>query len=372
MAEETGPDRGDRRLGRSARSARSRSRGRRAGLTPQISFNVSPRQLRRLDFARPRRRAPARDRRRPGAAHGRAHGVRDCRRTRADAEPILRELHELGLQLALDDFGAGLLVAVAPARDAGRRRSRSTAPSCARCPRAPRRRRSSPRSSTSRARSAAPRSPRASRPRRSRASWPAEDCPLAQGFLLARPMPAGGRRERLRADGERRRPSCLAPRRGARLARDGAERAAGDAAPRGRRSRRRSTSSSATAACSPPGPGGATVELRAADVQPAAAGRRARRAERAGACAPGVDVRGDGAAEAWTGRRPAAGGRAARAARRPTRAARGCWLRARASSRSAAASAACARQSGTRDSSSAQKRGEWSMTSRWQTSCSTT
>jgi EAL domain-containing protein (putative c-di-GMP-specific phosphodiesterase class I) len=76
------------------------------GFTPQISFNVSPRQLRRLDFT-------ARV-----AEHLRATGADPARLTveltesatlqdPADAEPILRELHELGLELALDDFGAG-------------------------------------------------------------------------------------------------------------------------------------------------------------------------------------------------------------------------------------------------------------------------
>jgi EAL domain-containing protein (putative c-di-GMP-specific phosphodiesterase class I) len=76
------------------------------GLTPQIAFNVSPRQLRRLDFT-------ARV-----AEHLRATGADPSRLTveltesatlqdPAEAEPILRELHDLGLQLALDDFGAG-------------------------------------------------------------------------------------------------------------------------------------------------------------------------------------------------------------------------------------------------------------------------
>ena len=76
------------------------------GLEPQISVNVSPRQLRRLDFiARVK-------------AHLRESGADPARITieltesatlqnHAVAEPILRELHELGIQLALDDFGAG-------------------------------------------------------------------------------------------------------------------------------------------------------------------------------------------------------------------------------------------------------------------------
>jgi diguanylate cyclase (GGDEF)-like protein/PAS domain S-box-containing protein len=76
------------------------------GLTPQISVNVSPRQLRRLDFT-------ARV-----VEHLRASGADPARLTveltesamlsdPADAEPILRDLHDHGLQLALDDFGAG-------------------------------------------------------------------------------------------------------------------------------------------------------------------------------------------------------------------------------------------------------------------------
>ena len=76
------------------------------GLTPQISVNVSPRQLRRVDFlARVQ-------------AHLRDSGADPARITveltesallqdHSVAEPILRELHELGLQLALDDFGSG-------------------------------------------------------------------------------------------------------------------------------------------------------------------------------------------------------------------------------------------------------------------------
>jgi diguanylate cyclase (GGDEF)-like protein/PAS domain S-box-containing protein len=76
------------------------------GLRPQISFNVSPRQLRRLDFCERVRR------------HLAATGADPSRLTveltesatlqdPAQTEPILRELHELGLGLALDDFGSG-------------------------------------------------------------------------------------------------------------------------------------------------------------------------------------------------------------------------------------------------------------------------
>jgi diguanylate cyclase (GGDEF)-like protein/PAS domain S-box-containing protein len=76
------------------------------GFTPQISFNVSPRQLRRLDFA---------DR---VSLHLRETGADPNRLTLeltesstlqdpAAAEPILRAIHELGLRIALDDFGSG-------------------------------------------------------------------------------------------------------------------------------------------------------------------------------------------------------------------------------------------------------------------------
>jgi diguanylate cyclase (GGDEF)-like protein len=76
------------------------------GLEPQISFNVSPRQLRRLDFV---------DR---VAAHLARTGANPAKLTAeltesttmedpAESEAILRGLHALGLQLALDDFGSG-------------------------------------------------------------------------------------------------------------------------------------------------------------------------------------------------------------------------------------------------------------------------
>jgi len=75
-------------------------------LEPQISVNVSPRQLRRGDFIRRLER------------HLRETGADPAQITieltesatlqdHAAAAPVLRDLHELGLQLALDDFGAG-------------------------------------------------------------------------------------------------------------------------------------------------------------------------------------------------------------------------------------------------------------------------
>ena len=76
------------------------------GLTPQISVNVSPRQLRQLDFVG------------RVTEHLRTTGADPARLTieltesatlsdPGDAEAVLRELHDLGLELALDDFGAG-------------------------------------------------------------------------------------------------------------------------------------------------------------------------------------------------------------------------------------------------------------------------
>lgn len=76
------------------------------GYEPQISFNVSPRQLRRLDFA---------DR---VAGHLAATGANPRKLTAEltesatmedpiETEKILRALHTLGLSLALDDFGSG-------------------------------------------------------------------------------------------------------------------------------------------------------------------------------------------------------------------------------------------------------------------------
>jgi diguanylate cyclase (GGDEF)-like protein/PAS domain S-box-containing protein len=76
------------------------------GISPQISVNVSPRQLRRIDFLS-----------RLGE-HLRTTGADPARITveltesalrhdDGDAEAILGELRRLGLQLALDDFGAG-------------------------------------------------------------------------------------------------------------------------------------------------------------------------------------------------------------------------------------------------------------------------
>ena len=76
------------------------------GMLPQIAVNVSPRQLRRLDFLTRVKHHLAEN----GAEPGRITielTESAMQQEHADAEPILRELHELGLRLALDDFGAG-------------------------------------------------------------------------------------------------------------------------------------------------------------------------------------------------------------------------------------------------------------------------
>ena len=128
---------------------------------------------------------------------------------------------------------------------------------------------------------------------------------------------------------------------------------------------RRSSWSSATARGLAAQPRRQEVDLRVRTLRARRPGGRARRDRRPAALAAGVragiDVRGDGSRRGLDGRAPARGW-SSRAERRDAlrRAARA-RFRARASSRSGAASAACSRQSGTRDSSSAQKRGEWSM-----------
>jgi diguanylate cyclase (GGDEF)-like protein/PAS domain S-box-containing protein len=77
-----------------------------AGLDPRVSFNVSPRELHRPDFAGALRASLA------------ASGVDPSRLTMELTEsatlreperigPLLRELRLLGLQIAIDDFGAG-------------------------------------------------------------------------------------------------------------------------------------------------------------------------------------------------------------------------------------------------------------------------
>lgn len=78
----------------------------RRGFAPHISFNVSPRQLRRLDFAERIAHHLACS----GADAGRLVVELTESSTMEDpltSEPILHELHRLGFKLALDDFGSG-------------------------------------------------------------------------------------------------------------------------------------------------------------------------------------------------------------------------------------------------------------------------
>ena len=106
-----------------------------------------------------------------------------------DAEPVLRALHELGLQLALDDFGSGYSSLVAPARDAGADAQDRPRVPARRCPRAAR----PPRSSTAilALARALGRSTVAEgvETEAQRDFLLEQECPLLQGFLLARPMP---------------------------------------------------------------------------------------------------------------------------------------------------------------------------------------
>jgi diguanylate cyclase (GGDEF)-like protein len=76
------------------------------GLHPLLSFNVSPTQLRAADFTA----RVAEHLRSSGADPGRLTVELTESSTLEDparAEPLVRELHELGLRIALDDFGSG-------------------------------------------------------------------------------------------------------------------------------------------------------------------------------------------------------------------------------------------------------------------------
>jgi diguanylate cyclase (GGDEF)-like protein len=155
------------------------------GLHPLLSFNVSPTQLRRADFA-------ARV-----AEHLRASGA-DPRRLTVELTES-STLENPALAEPLTGSGSGLRSTTsAPATPRCRacascrwRRSRSTARSCATCPSARRPPRSSRPSCSSPARSAAPRWPRASRPRPSARSSRSRDArsPRASCSAPRRPPP---------------------------------------------------------------------------------------------------------------------------------------------------------------------------------------
>jgi diguanylate cyclase (GGDEF)-like protein len=77
-----------------------------AGLRPRMSFNVSPRELHRPDFALEliaRLRGEGVDPRRLTMELTESATLREPERI----GPLLRELHDAGLQIAIDDFGAG-------------------------------------------------------------------------------------------------------------------------------------------------------------------------------------------------------------------------------------------------------------------------
>jgi diguanylate cyclase (GGDEF)-like protein/PAS domain S-box-containing protein len=76
------------------------------GLEPRVSFNVSPRELHRPDFAAElaeRLRGAGIDPRRLTMELTESATLREPERI----GPLLRELHATGLQIAIDDFGAG-------------------------------------------------------------------------------------------------------------------------------------------------------------------------------------------------------------------------------------------------------------------------
>jgi diguanylate cyclase (GGDEF)-like protein/PAS domain S-box-containing protein len=160
------------------------------GLHPQISFNVSPRQLRRLDFTS----RVAEHLARTGADPTKLTVELTESATMEDpssAEPILRALHRLGLRLALDDFGSGysslsrlrdmpvetLKIDRAFLREVPENREASAIVQAIL------------RLSTALGRTAVAEGVETEAQRRFLAD---EGCPLAQGFLLGRPMPPAG------------------------------------------------------------------------------------------------------------------------------------------------------------------------------------
>ncbi len=264
-------------------------------MTPQISVNVSPRQLRRVDFlARVQ-------------AHLRDSGADPARITveltesamlqdHSDAEPILRELHELGLQLALDDFGSGysslsrlrempmetLKIDRAFLREVPENEEASAIVTAIL------------RLARALGRTAVAEGVETEAQRRFLVE---QECPLLQGFLLA---PADAGRRARGADGRR------AARRRLRSSGAMSWRVTVRDGPRVEKLRAAALDEALDlvereARVLAAGPGRRTVELRARTFTPQqqVAGRVELRGP---GVAAGVDVRGDGTAEAWTGR----------------------------------------------------------------------
>jgi diguanylate cyclase (GGDEF)-like protein len=168
------------------------------GLRPQISFNVSPRQLRRLDFAERVAQHIARtgaDPRKLTVELTESATMEDP----AESEAILRALHAQGLQLALDDFGSGysslsrlrempvetLKIDRAFMREVpGNREASAIVTAILRLSRAL-------------GRVAVAEGVETEEQHQFLAD---EGCPLAQGFLLARPLPASGVEELLASE----------------------------------------------------------------------------------------------------------------------------------------------------------------------------
>ncbi len=160
------------------------------GFEPHVSFNVSPRQLHRPDFA--------------GELTARLEELQidpawltmeltesATLREPERIGPILRELNEGGLRLAIDDFGAGWS-SLARLRLLPVTSSRSTARSCARSPRIRKPVQLSMQSSPSPTRSGWTPWPRASRRACRRCSWPrrAAGWPRVAGSATRCPRPS--------------------------------------------------------------------------------------------------------------------------------------------------------------------------------------
>ena len=265
------------------------------GLSPQISVNVSPRQLRRADFI---------DRIK---AHLDDSGADPARITieltesamlqdHHDAEAILRELDALGLQLALDDFGAGysslsrlreMPVGTLKIDRAFLREVPGNADAAAIVTAILQLARALGRTAVA----------EGVETEDQRRFLEEQGCPLMQGFLLARPMPAPEIEALMAGEPGRHGLRSSAAMSWRVTVRDG---------PRVQKLRAAALEEALDlvereARVLAAGPRRRTVDLRARSFEPQQ--QVAGRVELAGPrVRAGVDVRGDGAAEAWTGR----------------------------------------------------------------------